>query len=244
MPGHRGRPGRGRHRPAPTRGQPSGHRRRCSASPLHLVDVAPASEVLGLEPRPVPARRSADRVGPRVRTDARRAHGRCRTGGLVADPEDAVALFESGSSVSLEPCHHHGAVGPMAGVVTPSMWMWVLEDRVTASGPTAPSTRVSGKVLRYGAYGPEVLTRLRWMGDVLGPVLQAATRSSSRSVRSTCRHPDPDAADGRRGPQPQPRRHADVAARPRAGHGRERVRRARKDVAETFASSAATTTSS
>ena len=29
-----------------------------------------------------------------------------------------------------------------------------------------------GKVLRYGAYGPEVLDRLRWMADVLGPLLR------------------------------------------------------------------------
>ena len=32
-------------------------------------------------------------------------------------------------------------------------------------------------MLRYGAYSPEVLTRLRWMGDVLGPLLQRAVRA-------------------------------------------------------------------
>ena len=33
------------------------------------------------------------------------------------------------------------------------------------------------RVLRFGAYGPEVLERLRWMSDVLGPLLQRAVRA-------------------------------------------------------------------
>ncbi len=33
-----------------------------------------------------------------------------------------------------------------------------------------------GKVLRFGAYSEEVVNRLRWMRDVLGPVLQAAIK--------------------------------------------------------------------
>lgn len=143
----------------------------------HLVEVAPASEVLGLEPG------QFLHAGPPIGWD--RASGPLRGAlmggaaleGLVDDPEDAVALFESGSSVSLEPCHHRSAVGPMAGVVTPSMWMWVLEDRATGRRTYCSLNEGLGKVLRYGAYGPEVLARLRWMGDVLGPLLQAATRS-------------------------------------------------------------------
>ena len=143
----------------------------------HLVDVAPASEVLGLEPG------QFLHAGPPIGWD--RTSGPLRGAlmggaaleGLVDDPEDAVALFESGSSVSLEPCHHRSTVGPMAGVVTPSMWLWVLEDRATGRRTYCSLNEGLGKVLRYGAYGPEVLTRLRWMGDVLGPLLQAATRA-------------------------------------------------------------------
>ncbi|KQV64844.1 hypothetical protein ASC64_14050 [Nocardioides sp. Root122] len=147
----------------------------------HLVDVAPASEVLGLEPG------QFLHAGPPIEWD--RASGPLRGAlmggaaleGLVDDPEDAVALFESGSSVSLEPCHHRSAVGPMAGVVTPSMWMWVLEDRATGRRTYCSLNEGLGKVLRYGAYGPEVLTRLRWMGDVLGPLLQAAVRGTAEA---------------------------------------------------------------
>jgi hypothetical protein len=142
----------------------------------HLVDVAPASELLGLE------RGQFLHAGPPIGWD--RASGPLRGAlmggavleGLVDDPEDAVALFESGTSVSVEPCHHHGSVGPMAGVVTPSMWMFVLEDRATGRRTHCTLNEGLGKVLRYGAYGPEVIERLRWMGDVLGPLLQAAVR--------------------------------------------------------------------
>jgi hypothetical protein len=143
-----------------------------------LVDVAPASEVLGLE------RGQFLHAGPPIAWD--RASGPLRGAlmggaaleGLVEDPEDAVALFESGSSVSLEPCHQRGAVGPMAGVVTPSMWMWVLEDPRTGRRTSCSLNEGLGRVLRYGAYSPDVLTRLRWMGDVLGPLLQRAVRAS------------------------------------------------------------------
>ncbi len=142
-----------------------------------LVDVAPASELLGLEPG------QFLHAGPPI--EWARASGPLRGAlmggaaleGLVDDPEDAVALFEAGTSVSLEPCHHRSAVGPMAGVVTPSMWLWVLEDAASGRRTFCSLNEGLGKVLRYGAYGPDVLTRLRWLGDVLGPLLQAAVRS-------------------------------------------------------------------
>ncbi|MFC4784077.1 DUF1116 domain-containing protein [Nocardioides sp. MAHUQ-72] len=144
----------------------------------HLVDVAPASELLGLEPG------QFLHAGPPITWD--RASGPLRGAlmggaaleGLVEDPEDAVALFEKGGNVSLEPCHHRSSVGPMAGVVTPSMWMFVLEDLETGARTHCSLNEGLGKVLRYGAYGPDVLTRLRWMRDVLGPLLQQSVRTT------------------------------------------------------------------
>ncbi len=143
-----------------------------------LVDVAPASEVLGL--------RTGEflHAGPPIAWE--QASGPLRGGlmagaaleGLVTDPEDAVPLFEAGNAVSLEPCHHRSTVGPMAGVVTPSMWMFVLEDPATGRRTHCSLNEGLGKVLRYGAYGPDVLTRLRWMGEVLGPLLQSAVRAT------------------------------------------------------------------
>ncbi|MFC5178357.1 DUF1116 domain-containing protein [Nocardioides taihuensis] len=143
----------------------------------HLVDVGPASEVLGLE------RGEFLHAGPPIGWD--RASGPLRGAlmggaaleGLVDDPEDAAALFEAGS-VSLEPCHHRRTVGPMAGVVTPSMWVFVLEDPATGARTHCTLNEGLGKVLRYGAYAPEVLERLRWMGAVLGPLLRDAVRAA------------------------------------------------------------------
>ena len=142
-----------------------------------LVDVAPAAEVLGLE------RGQFLHAGPPITWE--RASGPLRGAlmggaaleGLVEDPEDSVALFESGRGVSLEPCHHPRAVGPLAGVVTPSMWMFVLEDPATGARTHCSLNEGLGKVLRYGAYSPEVLTRLAWMRDVLGPLLRTAVRA-------------------------------------------------------------------
>jgi hypothetical protein len=70
----------------------------------------------------------------------------------------------------------------MAGVTSPSMWTWVLEDPVTGGQAFCNLNEGLGKVLRMGAYGDEVLTRLAWMRDVLGPVLQAAVRSMAEPL--------------------------------------------------------------
>ena len=143
-----------------------------------LVDVLPASEALGL------GQGDFLHAGPPISWD--RASGPMRGAlmgaaaleGLVDDPEDAAALFASGSGYTLDACHHHRAVGPMAGVVSPSMWVFVLEDAATGERTYCSLNEGLGKVLRYGAYSPEVLERLRWMSGVLGPVLQRAVRAA------------------------------------------------------------------
>jgi hypothetical protein len=143
-----------------------------------LVDVAPASELLGLE------RGQFLHAGPPIGWESASGPlrgalmGAAALEGLVEDPEDAPALFASGSTVSLEPCHHRAAVGPMAGVVSPSMWMFVLEDPASGRRTSCSLNEGLGKVLRYGAYGPDVLERLRWMSAVLGPLLRAAVAAT------------------------------------------------------------------
>ena len=143
-----------------------------------LVDVLPAHEAIGLE------RGEFLHAGPPITWE--RASGPLRGAlmgaavleGLVDTPEEAASLLEGGLHVHLEPCHHRRSVGPMAGVVTPSMWMFVLEDPSTGARTHCTLNEGLGKVLRYGAYAPEVLERLRWMGDVLGPLLQRAVRAT------------------------------------------------------------------
>ena len=89
------------------------------------------------------------------------------------DEAEAAALVERGE-VRLEPCHHHGAVGPMAGVISSSMKVYVVEDTASGHRTFSNLNEGYGKVLRYGAFSDEVLTRLRWMNDFMAPVLGRA----------------------------------------------------------------------
>ncbi len=93
--------------------------------------------------------------------------------GLAATPEEAAALAASGQ-VEFAPCHHHASVGPMAGIVTASMPVWILENQAFGNRAFSTLNEGLGKVLRYGAYAPEVIERLRWMERVLAPTLRAA----------------------------------------------------------------------
>lgn len=93
--------------------------------------------------------------------------------GRARDEAGAVALIERGE-VRLEPCHHHGAVGPMAGVISPSMRVYVVEDATHGHRTFSNLNEGYGKVLRYGAFSEEVLAKLRWMNDFLAPVLARA----------------------------------------------------------------------
>ena len=93
--------------------------------------------------------------------------------GRARDEAEAVALVERGD-IRLEPCHHHAAVGPMAGVTSPSMKVYVVEDATHGHRTFSNLNEGYGKVLRYGAFSEEVLAKLRWMNDVLGPLLGEA----------------------------------------------------------------------
>jgi hypothetical protein len=97
--------------------------------------------------------------------------------GLAASETEAIARAERGE-VRFEPCHHHGAVGPMAGVISASMKVYVVENIEHGNRSYSNLNEGYGKVLRYGAYSEEVLRRLRWMNDVLGPVLADALAQS------------------------------------------------------------------
>jgi hypothetical protein len=151
--------------------------RRITSTEAYLVDVLPAGETLGI------AKNDFLHAGPPIGWD--RASGPLRGAlmgaaaleGVVAHPDDAVALFESRRGFTLDPCHHHATVGPMAGVVSASMWVFVIEEPATGRRTYCTLNEGLGKVLRYGAYSPDVLTRLRWMSEVLAPLMQTAVRA-------------------------------------------------------------------
>lgn len=93
--------------------------------------------------------------------------------GLASDWDSAEKLVTSGQ-VDLEPCHEHQAVGPMAGVTSPSMKVYVIENVTHGNLAFSNLNEGYGKVLRYGAYSDDVLKKLRWMNETMGPVLAAA----------------------------------------------------------------------
>jgi len=97
--------------------------------------------------------------------------------GLAKDEKQAMAMAEKGG-VEFAPCHEHGAVGPMAGVTSASMKVYVVENVTHGNKSYSNLNEGYGKVLRYGAYSEEVLKKLRWMNDVMGPVLADALAAS------------------------------------------------------------------
>jgi len=91
----------------------------------------------------------------------------------AATAGDAVRIAESGR-IRFEPCHAHAAVGPMAGIVSPSMPVYVVENAAGGTRAYATLNEGYGKVLRFGAYDDDVLARLRWIEGTLAPVLGRA----------------------------------------------------------------------
>ena len=91
--------------------------------------------------------------------------------GLASTPEEAAEYAASGK-LRFDPCHHHDAVGPMAGIVTSRMPVWIIENKAYGNRAYCTLNEGLGKVLRMGAYGPEVIKHLQWMETVLYPVLK------------------------------------------------------------------------
>lgn len=104
--------------------------------------------------------------------------------GRATGEAEAARLAESGA-VRFEPCHHHASVGPMAGVISPSMPVWIIENRRYGNKAFATLNEGLGKVLRFGAFSPEVIQRLKWMETVLAPILsQSLQRHGPLDLRA------------------------------------------------------------
>ncbi len=91
-----------------------------------------------------------------------------------AETLDAARGLAEAGAVRFAPCHHHDAVGPMAGIISPSMPVYVVRNSAGTNRAYSNLNEGFGRVLRMGANGPEVIQRLRWMRDVLAPALRAA----------------------------------------------------------------------
>lgn len=95
--------------------------------------------------------------------------------GWASSPEEAERLLKTGEIV-FTPTHPYKVVGPMAGVVSPSMPVFIFRDIKFDNYAYTNMNEGLGKVLRYGAYGEEVINRLRWMEKVLYPTLKATIK--------------------------------------------------------------------
>lgn len=101
--------------------------------------------------------------------------------GIAKTEEEAEKIASSGG-VEFSPCHHHQTVGPMAGIVSPSMPVFIVENTTYGNKAYATQNEGLGKVLRYGGMGPDVYKRLKWMEDELYPVLKRAIDSIPNGI--------------------------------------------------------------
>jgi hypothetical protein len=90
-----------------------------------------------------------------------------------ADSVEAAQRLVARGAIELEPCHHQGAVGPMAGIISPSMPVFVVENKDAGNRAYCNFNEGLGKVLRFGANGPEVIARLRTIATLVAPTLRA-----------------------------------------------------------------------
>lgn len=97
--------------------------------------------------------------------------------GRAKSAEEAEKLVLDGK-IEFEPCHHHQAVGPMAGITSPSMPVYIIKNETHGNLAFSNLNEGYGKVLRYGAFDSEVQNRLKWMSNVLAPVLKKAIELS------------------------------------------------------------------
>jgi uncharacterized protein DUF1116 len=150
-------------------------RRMLAGDPV-LVDVVPASQAI-----PQLADRVILHAGPPIGWERMCGPMRGAVTGIAAfegwakDLDDAAAKAGAGA-FAFHPNHHFGAVGPMTGMTTASQPLMVVENRAFGNRSLCAINEGLGKVMRFGGNDAEVLDRLRWLRDVLGPALGRALR--------------------------------------------------------------------
>jgi hypothetical protein len=150
---------------------------RMMAARPRLVDVQPASEAIAGMHKHLLLHAGPPITWERMSGPLRGAIiGALLYEGQAADATEAEQKAASGE-ITFAPCHHYDAVGPMAGVVSASMPVQVIEDSIYGHRTFSTLNEGLGKVLRYGANSPEVLAKLRWMEQVLAPAIARAVRS-------------------------------------------------------------------
>jgi hypothetical protein len=151
-------------------------RRMLSGDPV-LVDIIPAVEAItGLKDRMIL------HAGPPIGWDRMCGPMRGAVTGIAVfegwAPDLAVAAdMAAKGEFEFHPNHHFDAVGPMTGLTTVSQPLMVVENRTFGNRAYCAINEGLGKVMRFGGNDDEVLDRLRWLRDLLGPALGMALRS-------------------------------------------------------------------
>ena len=89
--------------------------------------------------------------------------------GWAADARSGASAGARAATIAFAPCHHHGAVGPMAGIISPSMPVWIVRNAGSGNRAFSNLNEGLGKALRFGANGRGgASTRLHWMARGAG----------------------------------------------------------------------------
>ncbi|MGH2359854.1 MAG: DUF1116 domain-containing protein, partial [bacterium] len=93
--------------------------------------------------------------------------------GWAKTPEESARLLDRGQ-ITLRCAHDWNAVGPMAGIISGSMPVFEVRDETSKTTAYSTINEGIGAVLRFGAYDPMVIDRLRWIAETLAPALDRA----------------------------------------------------------------------
>lgn len=142
-----------------------------------LIDVVPAKEkIMEFEDRKLllhagPPIKWENMTGPMQGS----CIGAALFEGWADNDKDAEEMLANGE-VEFMPCHHVRAVGPMGGITSANMPVLVVENRSDGNEAFCTLNEGIGAVLRFGAYSDEVINRLKWMKDILGPTIAKALK--------------------------------------------------------------------
>jgi len=148
---------------------------RMIASRPFLVDVQRALDVI-----PGMTARTILHAGPPIKWGRMCASmrggilGAIQYEGWAENEKEAERLLGDGE-ITLSPCHHHNCIGIMAGITSPSMAVFVLEDRTHGHFTYANMRDQAIKSLRFGVYDGIVKKSLE-RNRRLGPVISAALK--------------------------------------------------------------------
>ena len=136
-----------------------------------LADIAPAHEVIpGMKDKMI------THAGPPI--EWQRMCGAMQGAiigmtiyeGWAKTPDEAMKMLDKGE-ICLESNHHHQTVGPMAGTISPSLPLWVVENKAFCN--RANCRQVEGNQ-QFGDYSEQALQGLCMWRDVWAPTLRKA----------------------------------------------------------------------